>query len=84
MQNIPVRGGRIVDAIPQLVQRIKLFAGTQVSVELHHRSVPYKSPEKPGIKVSQVTLVASSFTVGRLPRPVAEGYHTPLMQVRVI
>ena len=47
-------------------------------------SVPYRSPEKPGIKVSQVTLVASSFTVGRLPRPVAEGYQVPFTSVRVI
>ena len=29
--------GGIVDAIPQLVQRIKLFAGAEVGVELHHR-----------------------------------------------
>ena len=29
--------GGIVDAVPQLVQRIKLFAGAQVGVELHHR-----------------------------------------------
>ena len=36
------------------------------------------------MKVSQVTLVASSFTVGRLPRPVAEGYQVPFTSVRVI
>ena len=29
--------GGIIDAVPQLVQRIKLFAGAQVGVELHHR-----------------------------------------------
>ena len=39
---------------------------------------------KSGMKVSQVTLLSSLLTVGRVPRPVAEGYHLSPILVRVI
>ncbi len=71
--------------VPQLIQRVELFAGAEVGVELHHRVGAVKVAGEPGIKVSQVTLVASSLTVGRVPRPVAEkGYHFSRYLVRVI
>ena len=74
----------MVDALAQLIQRVELFAGAEVGVELHHRVGAVKVAGKARDEGLAVTLLSSLLTVGRVPRPVAEGYHLSPILVRVI